>query len=158
MSFLPRVDGDVMRGFCVPSQRSITLSLKGVTRCATGDTASWEPRRSRPVMRNEATLPATRRESESLLEAARRLHPLVREHAEAAERDRRVPRPVVDALLEAGLFHMSAPRAFGGYEISPVDMIRCIEEVARGDASTGWCVAKATCSTLVARALPLPVR
>lgn len=108
-------------------------------------------------MRNEATLPATRRESESLLEAARRLHPLVREHAEAAERNRRVPRPVVEALLEAGLFHMSAPRAFGGYEISPVEMIHCIEEVARGDASTGWCVAKATCSTLVARALPLPV-
>ncbi len=108
-------------------------------------------------MRNDATLPAMRREPESLLDAARRLHPLVREHAEAAERERRVPRPVVDALLEAGLFHLSVPRAFGGYEVTPVEMIRCIEEVARGDASTGWCVAKATCSTLVARSLPVPV-
>jgi indole-3-acetate monooxygenase len=98
-----------------------------------------------------------RREPESLLGAARRLHPLVRDHAEAAERNRRVDRAVIEALLDDGLFHLSVPRAFGGRELTPMAMIICIEELARGDASTGWCVAKATYSTLVVRSLPVPV-
>lgn len=108
-------------------------------------------------MPNDETLQVARREPELLLDAARGLHPLVRKHAEAAESSRRVPRPVIEALLDAGLFHMSVPRAFGGREATPVEMIICIEELARGDASTAWCVAKATCSTLVARSLPVPV-
>jgi len=105
-------------------------------------------------MRNDGTQQA---DHEQLLDAARRLQPLIREHAEAAERARRIPRPVIDAVLDAGLFHMSVPRAYGGREVTPLDMIRCIEELARGDASTGWCVGKATCSALVSRALPAAV-
>jgi alkylation response protein AidB-like acyl-CoA dehydrogenase len=110
-----------------------------------------------PVMRNDATSQTSVRDTEPMLDAARRLYPLVREHAEAGERDRRIARPVTEALLDAGLFHMSVPRAFGGRELTPKEMVLCIEELARGDASTGWCVGKATCSALVARSLPEPV-
>lgn len=108
-------------------------------------------------MRNDVMISTARRESESLMDAARRLHPMIREHAEVVERNRRLAPAVVGALLEARLFHMAVPRAFGGCEINPMEMITCIEELARADASTGWCVAKATCSTLVARNLPAPV-
>lgn len=108
-------------------------------------------------MRNDVNLPAVRREPEPLMEAARRLHPLIREHAEAVERNRRLTPTVIEALREARLFQMAVPRAFGGREVTPMEMIACIEELARADASTGWCVAKATCSTLVARNLPSSV-
>lgn len=108
-------------------------------------------------MQNDVNLPAARRESEPLMEAARRLHPLIREQAAAVEQNRRLTRPVLDALLQGRLFQMAVPRAFGGREVTPMEMIACIEELARADASTGWCVAKATCSTLVARNLPTPV-
>ena len=38
----------------------------------------------------------------------RPLTPLVREHADRAEVERRLPPPVVDAFHQAGLFHLLA--------------------------------------------------
>jgi hypothetical protein len=38
----------------------------------------------------------------SLIEAARHIAPVIREHNEEAERNRRLSRPVLDALIEAG--------------------------------------------------------
>ena len=52
----------------------------------------------------------------SLVQTARALAPLVADHADAAERERRVPKAVIDELASAGIFHMFVPRAFGGSE------------------------------------------
>ena len=42
----------------------------------------------------------------TLIEAARRIAPVIREHNGEAERERRLSRPVLDALYETGLLRM----------------------------------------------------
>jgi alkylation response protein AidB-like acyl-CoA dehydrogenase len=77
---------------------------------------------------------------ESLLEAARRIAPLIRENAEKIHNDRELPRPVFEALADAGLFHMVVPRGIGGAELPLTEYVRVMEEIGRADASTGWAV------------------
>src|SRR5215469_1767437 len=52
----------------------------------------------------------------SVLEAAQALGPIISEHADEAERERRLSREVVDALARAGLLSMCAPTSLGGLE------------------------------------------
>jgi alkylation response protein AidB-like acyl-CoA dehydrogenase len=75
---------------------------------------------------------------EKLLEGVRQISPLIREHAAQAERERRLSRPVVEAMLEAGLYSMSRPTAFGGLETDPITLFRVVEEVARHDSAAAW--------------------
>ena len=49
-----------------------------------------------------------------LLQAARQLGPLIRANAEEIEKNRELPRPVFEAMADAGLFLMSVPRVLGG--------------------------------------------
>ena len=63
---------------------------------------------------------------------------MIREHAAEAEEKRRLSRPVVEAMLQAGLYSMSRPKAFGGLEVDPLTMFRVVEEVARHDSAAGW--------------------
>ena len=53
---------------------------------------------------------------------------------------RELPPDLVDALHEARLFRMLVPRSLGGEEVSPVDYVQAIEEIAKADASTAWCI------------------
>ena len=78
--------------------------------------------------------------SEELLEAVRAMEPIIRKHADEAEVNHRLSRPVVDALASAGLFRMWIPRALGGLEVPPLTFYRVVEEVSRIDGSTGWCL------------------
>ncbi|HEU4629354.1 MAG TPA: acyl-CoA dehydrogenase family protein [Gemmatimonadaceae bacterium] len=75
---------------------------------------------------------------ERLVEAARQLAPLIRAHADEAERERRIARPVLDALADAGLRRLFAPRAYGGLEADPVTCARAVEEIALADSAAGW--------------------
>ena len=75
---------------------------------------------------------------EEVLDAARKLEPVVRDHAAQAEHERRLPQPVVEALAEAGLFRMFTPKSLGGLEVDPVTCARVIEEVAGFDSAAGW--------------------
>jgi alkylation response protein AidB-like acyl-CoA dehydrogenase len=72
------------------------------------------------------------------VERARALAPLVRESAERAERDRRLPQSVAKAMAEAGLYRVAAPRSVGGGETHPFTQIRVIEAIAAADGATGW--------------------
>jgi len=47
-----------------------------------------------------------------------------------------------------------APASLGAAQASPAVVLRCAEEVARGDASAGWCVSIAATSSLLAGWLP----
>src|SRR5262249_3914678 len=59
------------------------------------------------------------------------------------------PPDIVDALHEARLFRMLVPRSLGGDEVSPVAFMAAIEELAKADASTAWCVAQTSvCSPI----------
>lgn len=73
-----------------------------------------------------------------LLDKVKDIAPTLRRHAEEAEQARRLSRPVVDAMVQAGLYRMARPQAFGGLELDPVSMFRVVETVARHDSAAGW--------------------
>jgi alkylation response protein AidB-like acyl-CoA dehydrogenase len=76
----------------------------------------------------------------TLLDAARALRPLIEASADRIEADRQLTGPIIDAMAEAGLLTMLVPREFGGAQVDPMTALRAIEEVARADGSTGWCL------------------
>jgi alkylation response protein AidB-like acyl-CoA dehydrogenase len=78
----------------------------------------------------------------SVLEAARRLAPLVRENAAKIDADRELPKPVFHALADAGFYLMCVPRAVGGLEIDFPTYIQVLEELGKADASTAWTVSQ----------------
>ena len=49
-----------------------------------------------------------------------------------------MPAAHFDALSEAGVFRMSAPKRFGGYEADFQTQCDVLAEIARGCASTSW--------------------
>jgi alkylation response protein AidB-like acyl-CoA dehydrogenase len=71
-------------------------------------------------------------------EKAQKLAPIIREHADRAEREAQIPREVVDAFHDAGLFRILLPHKMGGGELTIPDSLRLCEEVARIDGSAGW--------------------
>ena len=91
----------------------------------------------------------------SVLEAARRLAPLVRANADETDAKRELPKPVFNALADAGLYLMAVPRAVGGLEIDFPTYVQAIEEIGKADASTAWTVSQnanfATYSARIAR-------
>ena len=76
----------------------------------------------------------------SVLDAARRLAPLIRENADTIEADRELPKPVFHALADAGLYLMAVPRAVGGLEVDFPTYLQVLEELGNADASTAWTV------------------
>jgi alkylation response protein AidB-like acyl-CoA dehydrogenase len=75
---------------------------------------------------------------DDLLAAAHKLGPVIREHAEAAERNRRLSPEVIRALVDAGLFRLLLPRSLGGLELDPVTCSTIVETVASFDSAAGW--------------------
>lgn len=75
---------------------------------------------------------------ESLVARARTLEPIIRQHADTTERERRLARPVLQAMREAAFFRMFTPRALGGLEADPVTVARVTEEIASFDSAAAW--------------------
>ncbi len=75
---------------------------------------------------------------DALLEKVQAIAPTIRRYAQEAEQARRLSRPVVDAMEQAGLYRMARAKAFGGLELDPVSMFQVVEEVARHDSAAGW--------------------
>lgn len=95
---------------------------------------------------------ATTTDRGGLLASAQKLGPLIREHAEAAERNRRLSAEVFAALTDAGLFRLLLPRSLGGLEVDPVTFSRVVEEIAGFDSAAGWALqAGNTCAWWAAR-------
>jgi indole-3-acetate monooxygenase len=76
----------------------------------------------------------------SPLEAARKLAPMIRTYADDVEEQRMLPKPLFEAVADAGFFRMAIPRSVGGAELDLPTYIQVIEEVGKADASTGWVV------------------
>ena len=74
----------------------------------------------------------------SLIETAKAIAPIVGKYSEDGERERRLSRPVLDALREAGLLRMMTPRSLGGLETDPVTRALVVEEIGRHDSAAGW--------------------
>jgi alkylation response protein AidB-like acyl-CoA dehydrogenase len=77
----------------------------------------------------------------TLIEAARRIAPVIRAHNAEAERERRLSPPVLAALHDAGLLRMFTPRSLGGLEVDPLTRALAIEEIAGHDTAAGWTLA-----------------
>lgn len=68
------------------------------------------------------------------------LLPGIAAQAPAIEDQRRLPAQLAATLAERGLFRMLVPRALGGGELMPVEVLDVIEELATADGSAAWCV------------------
>jgi alkylation response protein AidB-like acyl-CoA dehydrogenase len=76
--------------------------------------------------------------SESVLDRATALVPLLGERAQATEQARCVSPDVFDALAEAGILRMCVPKKFGGDELDFDTQCKVLAELARGCPSTSW--------------------
>ena len=77
---------------------------------------------------------------EELVTRATALQPQLREHAAKIEADRRVPEEVIGLLADAGMFKLSTPKRYGGYESGMRAMLDVSAALAEGDASSSWIV------------------
>jgi alkylation response protein AidB-like acyl-CoA dehydrogenase len=74
-----------------------------------------------------------------VIDAVLPILPRIRAAADEIEAGRRVPLPLVHALADAGVFRLCVPRALGGLEAHPSELVDVIETIATADGSTGWC-------------------
>ncbi len=74
-----------------------------------------------------------------VMHAAIELGGKVRAASDEAERIRRIPPPIAQAMKDAGVFGMALPRSWGAPELDPLTQIRVIETLAMADGSAGWC-------------------
>jgi indole-3-acetate monooxygenase len=89
-----------------------------------------------------------------VLTRAREIAELARGMADRIDSGRRLPPELVEALRDSGLLRAGAPIEAGALELPAGTALRCAEEVARGDASAGWCVSIGITSTLLVAYLP----
>ena len=73
-----------------------------------------------------------------ILENVRALEPDIRQSAAAIERERRLPDKLAHQLMEAQVFRLGLPRAYGGPELDPMSQVRIVEELSRIEGSVGW--------------------
>jgi alkylation response protein AidB-like acyl-CoA dehydrogenase len=90
-----------------------------------------------------------------LVERARALAPLIAGQADEIERTRRLTEPVVSALIENGLYRVLLPQSLGGAEAPPEVFMRMLEEIAKADASTAWCLGQCSVCAMTAAYLEL---
>ena len=77
-------------------------------------------------------------QSETIVERARALKPLLRERAAKTERARRVLPESIEAIRETGLFQLLQPRIFGGFEGDFTTLAEVNFELSSACGSTGW--------------------
>ena len=104
-------------------------------------------------MASTDTHPANLRFATDCVSRARALAPRIAAAAAQIETARELPADLVAALHEAGLFRMLLPRSLGGEEVAPALYVQAIEELAKADASTAWCVAQTSVCSTIASAL-----
>jgi indole-3-acetate monooxygenase len=74
-----------------------------------------------------------------LLAGVERIRPILAEQCEAEERQAQLSCASADALYDAGVLRMKAPRVLGGGEADLVTQYEVIEAVSRINPAAGWC-------------------
>jgi indole-3-acetate monooxygenase len=90
----------------------------------------------------------------AVVAAAADLRATIRCYQEEIDRERRVPRALVEQLRQAGLYRLLLPRTIGGLEVDLLTCFRVVELVSEGDGSVGWNVATNAAAQLVVLSLP----
>jgi alkylation response protein AidB-like acyl-CoA dehydrogenase len=89
------------------------------------------------------------------IERARKLRPTIEAAAAEVERQRELSPELLAELHAAKMFRLLLPRSVSGEELDPVTYLQVIEELAKADGSTAWCVAQASgCSISAAYLRP----
>jgi alkylation response protein AidB-like acyl-CoA dehydrogenase len=70
----------------------------------------------------------------------REIAPALAAAAPEIDRRRELPADIVDGLVERGLFRLLLPHSLDGAELLPAQYVPIIEELAKTDASTAWCL------------------
>src|SRR5262245_44428465 len=90
---------------------------------------------------------------------ARELAPLIAAQAARAETERELAPEALTALHDARLFRMLLPKSCDGLEVDPATFMQVVEELAKADGSTAWCVVQACgCSMSAAYVEPAVAR
>jgi alkylation response protein AidB-like acyl-CoA dehydrogenase len=89
-----------------------------------------------------------------LVARATGLVPMLLAGAEQTEKARRVSPATLDALSEAGIFRMMAPKRYGGDEADFQTQCDVLAEIARGCPSTSWVATIYSAMTWVASVFP----
>jgi indole-3-acetate monooxygenase len=92
--------------------------------------------------------------SEPPLSAALRVSAQAAALAEQTERDRELPSELLGELRDARLLSLCLPRALGGRETRPAEMVLTLEQLASADGATAWCAMIASTSSLLGAYLP----
>jgi alkylation response protein AidB-like acyl-CoA dehydrogenase len=89
--------------------------------------------------------------AQEYLSRARSIAAVIESAAIDTERQRKLSATAVNALIDAGLYRMLQPRFLGGGELPLADFMTVIEEIAKADASTAWCLGQCgTCAMAAA--------
>ncbi len=94
----------------------------------------------------------------SLLQSTRALAPLLHALRDETERSRRLPPPLVAALIETGLFRLAVSRMEAGLETSALGALLVFEELASREAAAAWVVWNNTLPALMSRFLSAGAR
>ena len=81
---------------------------------------------------------------------AREVAPELAAAADEIECRRELSEPIVAALVERGFFRLLLPGSLGGAELLPASFVPVIEEIAKADASTAWCLNQASGCSMTA--------
>ena len=90
------------------------------------------------------------------LRRARALAPIIEQAIPEIERARRLTPAVVQGLVAGGFYRMLQPHFLGGGELSIADFAAVIEEIAKADASTAWCLSQCAVCAMSAAYLDRP--
>jgi alkylation response protein AidB-like acyl-CoA dehydrogenase len=82
------------------------------------------------------------------IERASALKPLLAAAAPQIEQAKMVPPDVLEALRKAQMFRMMTPRSIGGAELDLATYAQVVATIAEGDASTAWCIAQISGSSM----------
>jgi alkylation response protein AidB-like acyl-CoA dehydrogenase len=80
--------------------------------------------------------------------------PILTANVGETEANRRIAQANIDALTDAGVFKVTVPRRFGGYEMTIREKLEVSAAVAEACGSTGWVVALTNVCNWMASVLP----
>ena len=91
---------------------------------------------TRPIGQTESM---TKADIHATLTAARALQTELAERVAEMEDVRRLPADLATKMAKAGLFRMITPKAYGGLECTPREIVDAVEALSEANASAGWC-------------------
>jgi indole-3-acetate monooxygenase len=77
---------------------------------------------------------------EDFLSRVRAFAPMIAEASPEIDRTRNLPPALFSELRAANMFRLVQPSDYGGVELDPPSLVQVVEEVAKHDASTAWCI------------------